>query len=282
MKKERLIDYKIFIPAILIVIAISIPLALYETRSLNLLNSIFTTIVEVFSWGYLWYGVLLVAAALFFSFSKYGKVVLGNPEEKPQFSLFEYASILIAMGIGSTIMRTGMLQWTSVANNPPAGTEAGSPEAILMGNAYSMFLWGFQVFAIFVMIAPAMAYILHVKKRPMMRISEAARIILGDKLTDGWAGVILDILFLLSILTGAAVTLGLGAPIVTYNLAALLNIEVTFGLTLAVTVVWVLLFSASAYLGIEKGIKRLSTFNIYLAGAFGLFILIAGDRKSVV
>ncbi|RLQ90796.1 BCCT family transporter [Planomicrobium sp. Y74] len=282
MQKERLIDYKIFIPAILIIIAISIPLALYETRSLSLLNSIFTTIVEVFSWGYLWYGILLVAAALFFSFSKYGKVVLGNPEEKPQFSLFEYASILIAMGIGSTIMRTGMLQWTSVANNPPAGTEVGSPEAILMGNAYSMFLWGFQVFAIFVMIAPAMAYILHVKKRPMMRISEAARIILGDKLTDGWAGVILDILFLLSILTGAAVTLGLGAPIVTYNLAALLNIEVTFGLTLAVTVVWVLLFSASAYLGIEKGIKRLSTFNIYLAGAFGLFILLAGPGVFIM
>lgn len=282
MKKERLINYKIFIPAILIIVAISIPLALYETRSLNVLNAIFTTIVEVFSWGYLWYGVLLVAAAIFFSFSKYGKVVLGDPKEKPQFSLFEYASILIAMGIGSTIMRTGMLQWTSVANNPPAGIEVGSPEAILMGNAYSMFLWGFQVFAIFVMIAPAMAYILHVKKRPMMRISEAARIILGDRLTDGWAGVILDILFLLSILTGAAVTLGLGAPIVTYNLAALLNIEVTFGLTLAVTLVWVLLFSASAYLGIEKGIKRLSTFNIYLAGAFGLFILIAGPGVFIL
>lgn len=282
MKKERLIDYKIFIPAILIVIAISIPFTLYEAESLEVLNAIFTGIVEMFSWGYLWYGILLVAAALFFSFSKYGKVVLGSPNEKPRLTLFEYASILIAMGIGSTIMRTGMLQWTSVANNPPAGTEAGSPEAILMGNAYSMFLWGFQVFAIFVMIAPAMAYVLHVKKRPMMRISEAARVVLGDKLTDGWAGKVLDVLFLLSILTGAAVTLGLGAPIVTYNLAALLNIDVTFGLTLIVTIVWVLLFSVSAYLGIEKGIKRLSTFNIYLAAAFALFILLAGPGVFIL
>ncbi|TAA72625.1 BCCT family transporter [Planococcus salinarum] len=282
MKKERLIDYKIFLPALLIVIAISIPLALYETRSLDTLNAIFEAIVEFFSWGYLWYGVLLVGAALFFSFSKYGKVVLGDPEDKPRLTLFEYSSILIAMGIGSTIMRTGMLQWTSVVNNPPAGTAAGSSEAILMGNAYSMFLWGFQVFAIFVMIAPAMAYILHVKKRPLMRISEAARVILGDKLTDGWAGKALDILFLVSILTGAAVTLGLGAPIVTYNLSALLNINVTFGLTLIVTIVWVALFSISAYLGIEKGIKRLSTFNIYLAGAFGVFILLAGPGVFIL
>lgn len=282
MKKEKLIEYKIFLPAIAIIIAICIPLALFETQSLEVLNSIFTTIVEVFSWGYLWYGVILVGAALYFSFSKYGKIVLGNPKEKPRLSLFEYASILIAMGIGSTIMRTGMLQWSSVANNPPAGTDAGSPEAMLMGNAYSMFLWGFQVFAIFVMIAPAMAYVLHVKKRPLMRISEAARVILGDKLTDGWAGKLLDILFLLSILTGAAVTLGLGAPIVTYNLAALLDINVSFGLTLIVTVVWVLLFSASAYLGIEKGIKRLSTFNVYLAAAFGLFIVLAGPGVFIM
>src|SRR5690606_31118329 len=243
MNKNRLIDNRIFMPALLIIIAICIPLALYEEKSLNALNAVFTYIVEVFSWGYLWYGVLLVAAALYFSFSRYGNIVLGDPKEKPQFTLFEYASILIAMGIGSTIMRTGMLQWTSVANNPPAGVEAGSAEAILMGNSYSMFLWGFQVFAIFVMIAPAMAYVLHVKKRPLMRISEAARVILGDKLTDGWAGRILDILFLLSILTGAAVTLGLGAPIVTYNLSKLLNIEVTFGLTIIVTIVWVVLFS---------------------------------------
>ncbi|KHE67086.1 choline transporter, partial [Halobacillus sp. BBL2006] len=92
---------------------------MYEAESLQLLNAIFDYIVEVFSWGYLWYGIILVAAGLYLSFSKYGQVVLGDPKEKPRFTLFEYASILIAMGVGSTIMRTGMLQWTSVANDPP-------------------------------------------------------------------------------------------------------------------------------------------------------------------
>ena len=134
MKKKGLIDYRIFLPALIIIIAISVPLALYESRSLELLNGIFTTIVDVFSWGYLWYGIILVGAALYFSYSKYGDIVLGDPAEKPRLTLFEYASILIAMGLGSTIMRTGMLQWTSVANNPPAGMDAGSPESILMGN----------------------------------------------------------------------------------------------------------------------------------------------------
>ncbi|WP_430789044.1 BCCT family transporter [Virgibacillus flavescens] len=275
-KKGNLIDYRIFLPSLLIIIAIAIPFSLYEKESLSILNGIFDKIVEVFTWGYIWYGIILVGAAIYFSFSKYGKVVLGNPTEKPRFTLFEYSSILIAMGLGSTIMRTGMVQWAFVANDPPLGVDPGSSQALLWGNSYSMFLWSFQVFAIFVMTAPAMGYILHVRKKPFMRISEACRTIFGDKFTDGVGGKFLDVIFLVSILSGAAVTLGLGAPIVTYNLSELLNIDVTFGLTLIVTIVWVFLFSLSAYLGIEKGIKKLSTLNMYIAGAFALFVLIAG------
>ncbi|REJ09268.1 BCCT family transporter [Halobacillus trueperi] len=282
MRKKKLIDYKIFVPSLIIMIGISIPFALFEAESLELLNAIFDSIVNNFSWGYLWYGVILVGAGLYLSFSKYGQVVLGDPKEKPRFTLFEYASILIAMGVGSTIMRTGMLQWTSVANDPPAGVEAGSAEALLWGNAYSMFLWGFQVFAIFVMIAPAMGYILHVRKRPLMRISEACRVLFGDKFTDGIGGRFLDVLFLISILAGASVTLGLGAPIITQNLSHLFGIEVNFTLTITVTIIWVLLFSLSAYLGIERGIKRLSTWNMYIAGIFAVFILIGGPGVFIL
>ncbi|SDN86672.1 BCCT family transporter [Alkalicoccus daliensis] len=281
-KQGKLIDYAIFLPSLLIIIAISIPLALYEAAAMETLNFVFDTIVEVFSWGYIWYAIILLGFGLYLSFSKYGKVVLGNPAEKPRFTLFQYSSILIAMGLGSTIMRTGMISWADVAVDPPFGMEPGSTEALLMGNAYSMFLWSFQVFAIFVMAAPAMAYILHVRKRPLMRISEACRVIFGDRFTDGFGGKVLDIIFLISILSGAAVTLGLGAPIVTYNLAHLFNTEVTFTLTLGVTLVWVIMFSASAYVGIDRGIKRLSTFNMYLAGLFALFVMIAGPGVFIL
>ncbi|WP_411843336.1 BCCT family transporter [Salinicoccus sp. HZC-1] len=272
----NLIDRKIFLPSVVIIALVSLPLALYEKESLELLNNIFDRVVNVLGWGYIWYATLILGAALYLSFSKYGKVVLGDPAEKPQFSLFEYSSILIAMGLGSTIMRTGLIQWTEVANDPPFGIAPGSSEALLWGNSYAMYIWGFQVFSIFVMAAPAMAYIIHVKKRPMMRISEATRVIFGDKFTDGIGGIFLDTLFLVSILSGAAVTLGLGTPIITSNLAALLNTEVTFTMTIIVTLIWVLLFSISAYLGIEKGIKRLSVLNVYMAAFLALFILIAG------
>ncbi len=274
--KLKLVDHRILIPSVIIIILISIPFALYESESLELLNNIFDGIVTNFGWGYIWYANILVVIGLYLAFSKYGKVVLGDPAQKPDFTLFQYSALLIAMGLGSTIMRTGMIQWADIANNPPAGIEAGSPESMLWGNSYSMFIWSLQTFSIFVMAAPAIAYIIHVKKRPMMRISEATRILFGDKFTDGLGGTLLDILFLVSILSGAAVTLGLGTPIITTNLAALFDTEVTFTMTLIVTLVWVFLFSLSAYVGIEKGIKRLSVANIYLAAALAIFILIVG------
>ncbi|MGM8364971.1 BCCT family transporter [Virgibacillus sp. W0181] len=275
-QSNKLIDYRIFIPAILIIIAISIPFTVKEGQSLQFLNGIFNWIVEHFKWGYIWYTIILVGFGLYFSFSKYGNVVLGDPSDKPRFNLFEYASILISMGLGSTVMRTGMLQWASVAESPPNGVEPYSVQALMWGNSYSMFMWSLQVFAIFVMAAPAIGYIIHVRKKPLMRISEACRIIFGDRFTDGLGGKVLDVTFLVSILAGAGVTLGLGAPIVTYNIAELIGVDVSFGLTLIVTLIWVALFSISAYLGIEKGIKRLSTLNMYLAAAFAIFIMILG------
>ncbi len=275
-------DHKIFWFSLIIVGIIAIPFAMYESSSVDLLNNIFAVIVGNFGWGYIWYSIIVVAAGFYFAFSKYGKVVMGDPSDKPRFSLFEYASILIAMGLGSTIMRTGMMQWAAVAADPPFGHEALSTQALQMGNPYGMFLWSLQTFAIFVMAAPAMGYMLHVRKKPILRISEACRCIFGDKFTDGLGGKVLDILFLVSILAGAAVTLGLGTPIVTAILSKMFGMQVTFGLTLIITIVWVVLFSASAYLGLEKGIKNLSTFNVYLAGVFAIIVLIAGPGAFIM
>ncbi|MFD1066003.1 BCCT family transporter [Oceanobacillus locisalsi] len=280
--RKGISDYRILVPSILIISIVSILFSIFESKSLNILNSIFDYIVQVFSWGYIWYAVILFIATLFFSFSKYGNVVLGKPQDKPRFTLFQYASILIATGLGSTVMRTGIIQWTDVTLDPPAGVTPESTEALLWGSSYSMFIWSPLIFSIFVVAAPAIAYVLHVRKKPLLRISEACRPVLGDKIIDGIGGKILDIIFLLSILSGASVTLGFSTPLVTYSLASLFDVEVTFGLTLLVIIVWVLLFTISAYLGIDKGIKKLSTFNMYLAGVFALCIMIVGPGIFII
>jgi betaine/carnitine transporter, BCCT family len=143
-KNKKSMDLSITLPAIILVGAFSLIFALFTDESTEQLQSIFDFVVDQFRWGYIWYGALITIAAIYFSFSKYGQVVLGNPTDKPRFTLFEYSSILVSMGLGATIMRTGMVQWAEVANDPPFGLEPGSTDAILAGNSYSMFCGAFR------------------------------------------------------------------------------------------------------------------------------------------
>lgn len=283
LKARKLdLDRGLFWPTLIILVVLCLPLVIWETSALDALNNIFEVIVDSFGWTYIWYPILLITFGFYFIFSKYGKVVLGDPTKKPRFTMFEYISMIVAMGIGSSIMRTGSIQWASVALDPPFGIEPLSKEALMWGNPYGMFLWSFHTFAIFAMTAPAMGYLLHVRKKPVMRISEICRCVFGDKFTDGIGGKILDVLFLLAIIAGSATFLGLGTPIVSAIVAKLLNIEITFGLTLIITAVWIVIFSVSVYLGLEKGIKNLSTINMYLAAGLGLLIIILGPTAFII
>lgn len=279
---KGIIDYKVLLPSMIIIVIISILFAIFESTTLDFLNETFEVIVDNFSWGYIWYAIIVFIASLYFSFSKYGNVVVGDPNDKPMFNLFQYASILVATGLGASMMRVSIIQWTDIAADPPFGIEPESTEALIWGTSYSMFMWSFLIFSIFVVAAPAIAYTLHVRKKPLLRISEACRAILGDKITDGVGGVIIDIIFVLSILSGASVTIGFSTPIVTSSLAYLLNIEETFGLTMIVIIIWVVIFTISAYLGIEKGIKNLSTFNMYIGGILALLVLLLGPTVFIL
>ncbi|HYE82358.1 MAG TPA: BCCT family transporter [Clostridia bacterium] len=280
--KRNTLDLKIFLPSLIILFIFCIPFVKSESSSLDALNGLFDIIVNNFGWMYLWYPIILIGFGVYFMFSRYGKIVLGDPAEKSQFTFFEYASIIVAMALGSSIMRTGMIQWIGVAMAPPFGLEPLSNEALMWGNPYGMFLWSFQTFSIYALSAPAIGYLLFVRKAPVFRISEVCRCIFGDKFTDGIGGKILDILFLVSIIAGSAVFLGLGTPIITNILTRMFNIQMSFGLTVTVCIVWVICFTISAYLGIEKGIKNLSTFNMYLAAVVGLFIILAGPGVFIL
>jgi choline-glycine betaine transporter len=280
--KDSGLNTAVFIPSMIILVIIAIPFAMNEAGVLDSLNSAFDAVVTYFNWGYLWWPIITTIFALWLCFSKYGKVVLGNPGEKPRFSNFEYIAILIAMGLGATIMRTGTMMWAPIAMNPPFDVEAGSKEALLWGNAYSIFLWDPVCFALFVIAGPAMGYVIHVRKRPLLRVSEVYRCIFGNKFADGKGGLVLDIFFVVAIMAGTATFIGLGTPIVTTMLNSLFGFKMNFTLTVIVTLVWICLFTASAYLGLEKGIKNLSTFNMYLAAIFGIFIMIAGPAIFIL
>ncbi len=81
-KNRKLIDYGIFLPALLIILIICIPFSLYESESLALLNSIFDKIVEVFSWGLYMVCLDFIGCRTLFIVFEIWKSSIRRPERK--------------------------------------------------------------------------------------------------------------------------------------------------------------------------------------------------------
>ena len=276
------VDWSNTIPALIVVFALAIPAILYEQEFNDLLNRFFNAFVGKTSAFYIVIPVILVGIGLWMAFSKYGKVVLGNPLERPAISNFTYIATLMAMCYGATIMRTGTIQWASVAAAPPFGIAPYTDEAIIVGSAYSIFLWGLQLAAIYVITAPAVAYFVHVRNQNNVKISQICRSFLGDKVADGFLGKVLDSVFIIALVLGAATTIGLATPVVSAVFAKLFGFETSFTLEFIMTIVMVAIFTGSAFLGIEKGIERLSNLNIYLMIVLVLLIMIFGPGLFIL
>jgi betaine/carnitine transporter, BCCT family len=280
MQKTK-IDLPTFISTFILLLAVCIPLAVFPEKGAEIIGTANTFITETFGVVYLWtgFGALLFLGWL--AFSKYGNITLGKPEDKPQFSTFSWAGMLFCAGVGSSVMYWGAIEWAYYYDGPPFGIESGSAQAVEWAATYGIFHWGPTAWAIYCLPALPIAYLYHVRKKPILKISEACRPVIG-KLADGPVGTMIDVLFMFSLLGGAGTTLGLGTPMISAGITEITGIQGSFGLDLTVLFVCTVIFAASAYSGLKKGIKKLSDINLVLSIAFLLFVLVAGPTLFIL
>jgi BCCT family betaine/carnitine transporter len=81
---------------------------------------------------------------------------------------------------------------------------------------------------------------------------------------------------MIALIGGAASSLGFSTPMIAACIAWMFDIEADFSLEAGVVVLCVMLFAGSVWLGLRKGIKRLSDINLVLAFGLLLFVLIVG------
>ena len=81
---------------------------------------------------------------------------------------------------------------------------------------------------------------------------------------------------MIALIGGAASSLGFSTPMIAACIAWLLDIESSFKLEAAAVVLCIFLFAGSVWLGLKKGIKRLSDINLVLAFGLLMFILLVG------
>ncbi|ABN74297.1 BCCT family transporter [Actinobacillus pleuropneumoniae] len=231
------------------------------------------TIFQHFSWFYILVGSLFLFFLIFVSLSSFGNIKLGTNEEEPEFHFMSWMAMLFAAGMGVGLMFFGVAEPLShyVSGISTGSTEQQAQQALL----HTVFHWGMHAWAIYGVIALALAYFGFRYKLPLA-LRSCFYPLLKDRI-NGRLGDVIDIMALVATLFGIITTLGFGAAQLGSGLVALgwLN-ESGFGLKIGVIITVMTLAILSAISGVGKGVKILSETNLGLAGFLLLFVLISG------
>ena len=214
-----------------------------------------------------------------------GRIRLGKPEDRPEFSNFSWISMMFGAGIG-----IGMLTYSTAepifhfANNPDVikgltiGQDAGNVRAAYK---WAFLHYGFSPWAIYGIIGLALGIFCYNRGLPLT-IRSALRPLFGKAL-DGPLGHCIDIAAILAAIIGMGVTLGFGVSQFAsgiYNItgADWILSEGKPSFVAQVLCLGVVIFVSilSAMSGLGKGIKWLSNINMGLSIFLLLFFAIFG------
>ncbi|MDN5703987.1 MAG: BCCT family transporter [Yaniella sp.] len=274
----------VFWPSLIIVGAFAIFGIFFPEAADTVLSSTQNWIVATFGWWYMLVIAAFIVFVLVISFSKYGKIKLGGPNDKPEFSTMSWFTMLFSAGMGVGLIFYGTAEPLIFAEtNPNPGWEEGGPREMgHLAMAQTFVHWGLHPWAVYAVIGLAIAYAVHRRGRPVS-IRWAFEPILGHRV-KGWMGDVIDILAIFGTLFGIATSLGLGAQQIAAGLGAMGIVEDSTSTTLLMVIIIVItiLALASVVSGLGRGIKWLSNFNISLAGILLIAVLLLGPTLFLV
>jgi len=259
-------------------------------------GGVFEVIKEFMVTTLKWYYILIVAGFLFFTifllFSRWGNVRLGDDDERPEFGYFSWFSMLFGAGMG-----IGLVFWSIAEpmyhfqSNPFMAEEMSmTPEAANLAMRLTFFHWGLHPWAIYTIVALALAYFAYRRKLPLT-IRSSLYPLIGERIY-GPIGHAADILAVFGTVFGVATSLGLGVQQMATGMYELTGVgffitetmqddgTVTTEPAIPAMIVLIVVISIIATLsvvsGVGKGVRILSELNLWLSIAILAFLLLFG------
>ncbi len=280
MEQSR-IDWPSFGLCALILVAVSMPLIAFPAASNIALETLYEFIATKFGILYLLASVAVIGFLAWLAVGRFGAVRLGDADEEPEFREISWVGMLFCAGVGAGLLYWCATEWAFYYDAPPFGVAPRSVEALEWASTYGLFHWGFTAWAFYCLPTVAIAYPYYRKNLDVLRFSVSCHWFLKGR-EHGAVARGIDFLFMIALLGGAASSLGFSTPMIAACVAWLFDLESGDTLEIAVIVLCIALFAVSVWLGLKKGIKRLSDINVALAFGLLLFILLVGPTAFLV
>lgn len=270
----------VFWPAAVIVLGFVAFTLIAPTTAEALFVGLQNGIVRNFSWYYVLIAAFFVGFSVFVGFSKFGDIKLGKDQDEPEFSTGSWFSLLFAAGMGIGLVFYGVSEPLSHFASPRPGVTGTENELAQQALTQTFLHWGLHAWAIYVVLGLALAYAIHRRGRPVS-IRWALEPLLGNRVRGGW-GNLIDVIALVGTLFGVATSLGLGVIQIGAGLESAGIADSTIVSQIAIIAVITAVTIVSLVTGVSKGMKILSNFNLVLAAALLLFILIVGPTQFLL
>lgn len=241
-------------------------------------------LMEVFGGVFSIVGFLTVLGCVIAYFSPLGKVRIGGKNAKPLFSNVKSFYITLCTTIAAGVVFWGTVEPMYHLSSPPAslGIEPFSAEAIRF-TMETMFLhWTITPYAIYTLPTLVFAFAFYNMKKPFSISSQFAPVAKKYS-TNSIFTQIVDGICLLCIAAGMAAVFSTGTLNMSGAVGSIFGVSSTsFGTWVVILGAAIVVFLISSASGLKKGIKTLSSVNMYVYWVILAIVLLFGPFSYVL
>lgn len=200
-----------------------------------------------------------------------GKNRLGKA--RPVYSFSSWVAMLYSAGMGAGILFRAVQEPVFMYLNPPMKTQ--TPPKI-MALEYTFFQWGFTAWAFYTVFALIIGHLIF-NKNQAVQLSGLFPSRLPKNFKIG-----VNSLTILTTLIGIVSAVAIGVKQIEDSAKLLFDVPNHFFISIILVVFIFLLSTTSSVLGLDKGIRHVSNFNILLTTLLLLFVFVQSDISIVL
>lgn len=261
-----------FTSSIFIIISITLTL-IYREQAEEYFDIIQDFVANNAGWFFVLSVNIFLIFMLYLAFSKFGTLRIGGQNAKPEFKTLSWFAMLFSAGMGIGLLFWSISEPVMHYLNPPL-TEGETALAAQEAMNFTFLHWGFHAWGIYALVGLSLAYFTYSRGLPLT-IRSVFYPVLGDKIY-GITGDIIDIFAVLATVFGLATSLGLGVQQIAAGLEHVFGLSSGITTQVALIAGITLIATISVVLGVDKGVKFLSEWNMRVAVILLLLVVILG------
>jgi choline-glycine betaine transporter len=220
-----------------------------------------------------------VILAVVFLISRYGDVVIGGKDAKPEYSMFNWCAMSICSGIG-----TGLLFWAMgepifhFMTTPAAIGEAGTRKAGIFAVAQAMWNWSVVQYCMYAICGAAFAIICYNRKKSLS-FNSIVESVIGKRIK--WLNTLVTAVVIFCLMGATSNSMGVGLMQIGAGLEAAFGIPQSAVSWLFAAIFITAIFLLSCVSGIGKGLKLISSACMYFFFFLMAYVFIFGNTEFI-